>query len=76
MNIKRRAELRDVVSMLSRAVLIVDKICDKEQDAIENYPENLQATEKFEAMENAVESLNDAIEKIDEAKEHIETAIR
>ena len=61
--------------MLSGAAAIVDSVCDSEQDCLDNYPENLQGTERFEHMEAAVDSLNDALEKIDEAKEHIQSAI-
>lgn len=42
---------------------------------MDNYPENLQSTERFERMETAVDSLNDALEKIDDAKGYIESAI-
>ena len=38
-------------------------------------PENLQGTEKFERMEDAVDSLSDALEKIDDAKGHIQSAL-
>ena len=51
-------------------------VCDKEQDAMDNCPENLQSTDRFEAMENAVENLNDAVEKLEDAKSNIEAAIR
>ena len=54
---------------------IVEAVCDKEEDCMDNYPENLQGTERFERTELAVDSLNDALEKLEEAKEHIETAI-
>lgn len=42
---------------------------------MDNYPENLQSTERFERMEAAVDSLNDALEKIEDAKGYIEAAI-
>lgn len=61
--------------MLSGAAAIVDSVCDSEQDCLDNYPENLQGTERFEHMEAAVDSLNDALEKIDDTKEHIQSAI-
>lgn len=54
---------------------MVDAVCDKEQDCVDNYPENLQSTERFERMEDAVESLNEALEKIDDAKGCIQAAI-
>lgn len=43
---------------------------------LDNCPENLQGSERFERMEDAVDNLNDALEKLEEAKEHIEAAIR
>ena len=61
--------------MLSNAASLVESVCDDEQDALDNYPENLQGTERFEYMEAAVDSLNDALEKIDDAKGCIESAI-
>lgn len=75
MDDKRRGRLRDALRILSNAASIVETVCDKEQDCMDNYPENLQSTERFERMETAVDSLNDALEKIDDAKGHIESAI-
>ncbi len=75
MNDKRRGHLRDALRMLSNAASIVETVCDKEQDCVDNYPENLQSTERFEHMEAAVDILNDALEKIDDAKGYIEVAI-
>ncbi|WP_304432874.1 hypothetical protein [Acutalibacter muris] len=54
---------------------MVDTVCDKEQDCVDNYPENLQGTERFERMEDAVDNLNEALEKIDDAKSCIQAAI-
>ena len=68
MNEKRRGRLRDALKMLSSAASIVETVCDSEQDCMDNYPENLQGTEKFERME-------DALEKIDDAKGHIQSAL-
>ena len=76
MNEKRRGRLRDALKMLSNAAVMVEMVCDGEQDSLDNYPENLQNTERFEHMETAVDSLNDALEKIDDAKEHIQSSIK
>ncbi len=75
MNENRRGRLKDALKLLSGAASIVEAVCDKEQDCVDNYPENLQGTERFEHMEAAVDSLNDALEKIDDAKGYIESAI-
>lgn len=75
MDTKRRNRLRDALKMLASVAAIVEAVCDKEEDCMDNYPENLQDTECFEHMESAVDNLNDALEKIGDAKEHIESAI-
>lgn len=74
MNDKRRARLRDALKALNDAHAIVDTVCDQEQDCMDNYPENLQDTEKYERMEDAVDNLDEAMEKIDEAAERIRSA--
>lgn len=76
MNDKRRGRLNDALKMLSNAASIVEAVCDLEQDSMENYPENLQNTQRFEAMETAVDSLNDALETIENVKDHIRSAIK
>lgn len=75
MNETKRKSLRDALSLISRAIIITESVCDKEQDAMDNLPENLQCTERFGAMENAVDNLNDAVEKMEEAKSQIEAAM-
>lgn len=75
MDTKRRNRLRDALKMLANVAAIVESVCDKEEDCMDNYPENLQSTERFENMEVAVDNLNDALEKLDDAKGHIESAI-
>lgn len=75
MNNAKRNRLCEAIRFLSNASNIVDGICDTEQDCVDNYPENLQSTEKFERMEGAVENLNEALEKIDDAKSCIQAAM-
>lgn len=76
MDERRRGQLREVLTMLTGASSIVERVCDREQDCIDNYPENLQGTERFERMEDALDRLNEALEKIDDAKDHIQLAIQ
>jgi len=75
-NANRRGRLNDALKMLSSAAVIVENVCDKEEDCLDNYPENLQSTERFGKIEDAVDNLNEALEKIDDAKGYIESAIR
>lgn len=71
----RRNSLKEAIQLLERVSTMVDAVCDKEQDCVDNYPENLQGTDRFERMEDAVDNLNDALEKIDDAKSCIQAAM-
>lgn len=75
LNNKRRDSLKEAVYHLNKAQAIVESAVDQEDDALANMPDNLQATERYEKMENAIDKLNDASEKIDEARECIEEAM-
>lgn len=53
---------------------IVSRVLDEEQDCLDNMPENLQSSEKYERMEAAIDKLEETIEQIDIAKENIDEA--
>ena len=74
MNKKRKEDLSGVLSLLDSAIRIVQRVCDRE-DCVDNYPENLQGTECYERMEDAVENLNEALEKLNEAQENIQAVL-
>lgn len=75
MNKQRREDLRGVLSLLISAIGIVQRVCDKEEDCMDSYPENLQGSERYEQMEDAVDNLNEALEKLGEAKESVQAAL-
>lgn len=68
MNKKRRSSLESAKVLLTSAANIVERVTDQENDCMDNTPENLQETERFEKMEQAASFL-------EEAMEHIESAI-
>lgn len=74
MNNKKRESLKDAKMYLERASNIVSKVLDDEQDCLDNMPENLQASERYERMEAAIDKFEEAIEQIDGAKENIDEA--
>lgn len=76
MDAKRRERLKGALNMLSNATLIIEAVCEKEEDCLDNYPENLQGTERYEKMEDAVDRLNDALENIETAKSSVESAMK
>ena len=75
MNKRRREQLKNALSNVESASVIIQGVCNKEEDCIENYPENLQNTDGYEKMEDAVEYLNDAIDKLDDVREAILAAM-
>lgn len=62
--------------MLSESIRIIEHINDLEQDSIDNTPENLQNTERYERMEDIVDQLNEAVDCIGQAKDNLQEAIR
>ena len=76
MNKKRRERLRAAIDHLDQAASIVESVRDEESDCKDNMPESLQDSERYEAMENAVDALEDAITSINEANDSIEQACK
>lgn len=75
MNEAKRDKLREAVKFLDKASSIVDDVCMAEQDCMDNMPENLQNSERFEQMEEGVDCLSDALDQISEARENVLRAI-
>ena len=76
MNNKRREIISTrVLPLLETADGILSSVLDKEQDCCDNFPENLQNGDRYEAIENAIDNLEDAIDNINKAKEYLEAAI-
>lgn len=71
MNKQRRIRLRESNSLLARALQIICAVKDEEQDALDNFPENLQNSERYTAMEDAIDGLEEAIDCIEQASESI-----
>lgn len=75
MDKKRREDLRSAIALLSSASYIVQRVCDKEENCVDNYPENLQGTERYEIMERTADCLNDALDIFDDLKDKLNMAI-
>lgn len=74
MNERKRKRLKDAIRFLNSALSIVESVKDDEQDDLDNIPENLQGSARYEAMETAIDKLSDAESSIDEAINSIEEA--
>lgn len=75
MNNKRRKELRRAISMIETALDIVNSVKDEEEDAMYNYPENLQGTETYENMEVAVDTMGEVTSAIEDGVDSLNNAV-
>ena len=75
MNNKRRKELRRAISMIETALNIVNSVKDEEEDAMYNYPENLQGTEVYENMEVAVDTMEEVTSAIEDGVDSLNNAV-
>lgn len=66
--------LKRASALLGTASGLVSTALEQEEDALDNMPENLQGSERYENIEAAVDLLNDASECIDSAIEKINEA--
>lgn len=68
MNNKKRDKLRKALGYIENALSLVDGVKNQEEISIDNIPENLQDTPRYEAMEEAIDSMDEACDKLDDAK--------
>ena len=74
MNNKKRQKLIKAMSLLREAAGYVDDVKDDEDYALNNIPESLQYSDRYEKMEKAVEALESASESIESAIDSIDEA--
>lgn len=75
MNRQKREKLRIAMNNITIAVDIIERTKDDESDCLDNMPENLQSSERYAAMENAIDHLEDALSSLEDAKADVEAAI-
>ena len=75
MNNQRRKKIEKLSEELSELKDKLEEIMEEEQECLDNIPENLQDTERYETAEEAVNALVCAVSSIDEALDNLETAI-
>ena len=66
MNKERRRRLRQIVDQGNQLLEDLRAIQEEEQDALDNMPESLQGTERYEAMEMAGELLEEAADNLED----------
>ena len=74
MNNSRRKELDKLCEQIEDIKFRLDRIREDEATYMDNIPENLQGSERYETAEEAVDALESAVDEFDEILEYIETA--
>lgn len=74
MNKVRRKALDEVISKIEEAKELLENLQAEEEEYRDNMPENLQGSERYEAADNAVDSMSSAVDALDEAISNIESA--
>ena len=75
MNNKRRETVRLAIHTLEEVRRTVDQTLDEEQDALSNIPENLEGTDRYSQMEDAVDFLDSAVDFLDCAIDALADAV-
>ena len=71
MDKKRRGKLKETLRALSEIIVVIEQMLDKEQECLDNTPENLENSERYERMEDVIDCLQETLEKLEEAKTSI-----
>ena len=74
MNRERRGRLAVLLEQIEAAKDGVEEILAEEEDARDNFPENLQNSEAYERSEAACDSLTEAVSSLEDAVTSMEAA--
>jgi uncharacterized protein YoxC len=72
MNAKRKIKLEALMVKISDIKQAVSEILEEEEEAFGNLPENLQSSERADAMADAINSLREVENSLDEAETTME----
>ena len=75
MNKARREMIRKVIEALDDARVMLDEIREEEEDYMNNIPENLTGSERYEKAEESVYNMEDAVSTLEEMVSTLEEVI-
>ena len=75
MNNDRRARIQALINKLEDIKEDIDFIKDEEQEYYDNMPESIQAGERGDKAQEAIDNLDYAYSQIDEVREYLEEAL-
>ena len=74
MNEKQRKRLDMALDNINFAIGIVSSVFDEENEKLSNYPEQLQCTEQYGAMEEGADHLSEAVDCLETAVSEIKAS--
>ena len=75
MNNDRRARIQALINKLEDIKEDIDSIKEEEQEYYDNMPESIQAGERGDKAQEAIDNLDYAYSQIDEVREYLEEAL-
>lgn len=75
MNNTRRKQIQLIINALQDNLNHLEDLKQEEEEAFDNLPESLQASERGEAMENTIGKLDDAFAYLGEVIDYLESAM-
>lgn len=75
MNNPRRKALNKIKEQIEDLKCLLEELLIEEEDYLNNFPENLQGSERYEKTEKNVSALENAVSSLEEAIDNIDTAI-
>ena len=75
MNKNTRKQLKTLIKSLESIKTELEEISEEEQEKLDNIPENLQSSERYERAESVCGYLDEAICSFDELIDNINNAI-
>lgn len=73
--IKERIEKELPSDTINSILEDIEALRDEEQESLDNMPENLQGSERYETSEAAVDSLDEAYSALEELNDNIQNAL-
>jgi len=74
MNKQKRKDIDTIIQTLEEIREQIQFVLEEEQEYLDNIPENLQNSERYETAQTAVSELEEADGSIDDIIEHLENA--
>lgn len=68
MNNERRKILKEISALVSDVRLRLEDLKDEEQNAFDNLPEGIQASERGDTMQECIEQMEEAGSQLEEAQ--------